>query len=148
MTDQTWVWDALNSVGALGAIVVSAIGIRRSPKVVWIVEVDELREHDDGHVWRIEVVNRGRGIATDVRTKTIRHREVIDRAEHLDAGQGEGVQLEVPVDIHFIRNMSNPLQLRGDLEFRMTWRQAPDRIRPRLRTFSPSDRTSTNPRML
>jgi hypothetical protein len=53
----------------------------------------------------------------------------------------------VPVDMDFIRNMSNPFQLRGDLEFRMTWRQSPDRIRPRSRTFAPSDRTATKPRM-
>jgi hypothetical protein len=53
----------------------------------------------------------------------------------------------VPVDMDFIRNMSNPFQLRGDLEFRMTWRQSPDRIRPRPRTFAPSDRTATKPRM-
>lgn len=140
--DPNWVWNALNSVGTLGALIVGAISIHRSPKVVWIVEVNEICRVEGGQCWRIEIVNRGRGTATDVRTRTVRQRATTDEAEHPNIGQSDRIVLETAVDIEFIANINSPFRPRGDLEFHLTWRQAPDRIRPRSRTFSVSDRTA------
>ncbi|NIY62065.1 hypothetical protein GQ603_16160 [Clavibacter michiganensis subsp. michiganensis] len=131
---------------------VASLSLARSPRVLWVADLDEISEDDESgpdrspYIWRMEYSNRGRAIATSVRWRFIfRSGSKSGWSEFRNLAQGEGISLSAGIDASDLLALSDPFKpkVRGPA-YELEWRGARESRRPNTRLLYPTERTKMN----
>lgn len=138
------------AVISLGSLAVAALSLSRSPRVLWVADLDEISEDDEvgpgrsPYIWRMRHSNRGRAVATSVRWR------FVDRAGskgnwsgYRNIAQGEHIGLSAGMSATDLRELRNPFRPKGQgPAYELEWRGTRDSRRPHRKLLYPTEKTT------
>jgi hypothetical protein len=127
------------------ALAISAVALRRAPKVIWVAETDDLVRakvgSGDPYVWNLHIANRGRATATHVAIRFVDRGGVVSPWRDCDPSalsQGDVLYCAFPITGNDLIQVNSPFQPRTAGPYcQLRWRGEVDRRDPNITSFRP-----------